>query len=58
MDIGGVAMCANGVVLCDSRLVDTDGDRSTTALAIGGVVTTVAGNLPAAPLRCDRNPAP
>ena len=58
MDIGGVAMCANGMVLCDSSLVDTDGDRSTTALAIGGVVTTVAGNLPAAPLRCDRNPAP
>ena len=58
VDIAGAAMCANGVTPCDSSVVDTDGDNSTTALDIGGIVATLSGNASPEELRCSRNAAP
>jgi len=52
MDISGATLCANGVMLCDSNIVDADGDRSTTALDVGGVVAVVNGAISTGDLMC------
>lgn len=43
VDIGGIALCANGATNCDATQVDGDGDGSTTSLDIAGVVSVVNG---------------
>lgn len=43
LDIGAVALCANGAAPCDSTLVDADGDGATTGIDIGGIVSVVNG---------------
>lgn len=54
VDIGVVALCANGVITCDSTIVDFDGDGSTTALDIGGIVAIVRGQISTLAADCTR----
>ena len=54
IDIGGMSLCANGVVPCDSTIADADGDGVTTALDIAGVVAVVNGTIATSALDCQR----
>lgn len=55
LDIGGTALCANGVIPCAGTIVDADGDGSTTATDIGGIVAVVNGGATTADLACQVN---
>ena len=54
-DIGGTALCANGVGSCDSTLSDADGDNTVTSLDIGGIVAVVNGDAATSALQCVRD---
>ena len=54
IDIATSAVCAVGRELCDSTIVDADGDASTTALDIGGIVLAKSGVIPSTELQCQR----
>lgn len=58
LDIGAIALCANGVNFCDSTQVDANGDNATSAIDIGGIVSAVNGVIATADLICLRNSPP
>lgn len=57
LDIGGMALCANGVGFCDASLIDADGDQASTATDIGGIVAAVTGTISTLDLECQQSGA-
>ena len=58
LDIGVMAQCANGQIVCDTTITDTNGDVVATSIDISAVAQQVNGVVQPWDLTCARNPNP